>query len=94
MGKTYHDLLGVENNKNLLARMTTFLREIAVANPSKSVLVVTHGGILRAFLAHLYPEKFIDLHAVAIGNTAYVKISSDGTDFIFSEAHGIDFDRK
>jgi broad specificity phosphatase PhoE len=74
---------GIESDAEIARRMITFLKEIAVASPGKTVLVATHGGILRAFLIHIgyaKREGFPD-----IKNGAFIKVLGDGVDFIVKE---------
>ena len=77
---------GYQSDDEIANRLTTVLREIAVAYAGKNVLVISHGGILRAFLAKLDPE-FMD--GKVIDNTGYAKILSDGIDFFIQETEGI-----
>lgn len=78
----------VESDDELMSRFLTFLREIAISNPGKNILIITHGGVIRVFLILL---GFLS-HAsnVKIGNLAYVKMESDGVDFFIKETKGIE----
>ncbi len=80
---------GMENNENIASRMITFLREIAAAYPGKTVLVVSHGGIIRAFLVHLGFGTYENFKPMDIGNAAFVKLSTDGVEFNILETDGI-----
>jgi probable phosphoglycerate mutase len=91
---THHDLLGVENNKNFMARVTQFLRETAVTHPNETILVVGHGGLLATFLLHIGYAAKGDLEPGAVKNGAYVKFFCDGTDFIVKETSNILFASK
>ena len=77
---------GTESDEELISRFITFLREVAVAYRNKNVLVVTHGGVMRAFLNHLGNN----LKPGSINNTAYLIIDSDGVDFFIRETCGIE----
>lgn len=77
----------MESNEELITRLLIFLRETAVAYPGKTILVVTHGGALRVLLAHLGYE--LTKSKGLIGNGAYIKLLSDGTDFEVKEMKGI-----
>lgn len=74
----------VESDDQILLRLNPFLREVAVAYQGKSVLVVSHGGLIRAFLDHIgfkmpkYSEK-------PMKNTGYLIIESDGVEFEIKE---------
>ncbi len=81
---------GMESNASVISRLITCLREIAVANPGKTILVVAHGGILANFLIHIGFAKREELAALgALDNGAFVKIESDGSDFIVKETNGV-----
>jgi broad specificity phosphatase PhoE len=80
----------VESDESMMTRFLTFLRSIAVANSGKTVLVATHGGIIRVFLTHL---GILDYKSTekrfTIKNLACVKLESDGVDFFVKETSGI-----
>ncbi len=80
-----------ESDEELATRMITVLREIAVAYSGKTVLVVSHGGIMRAFLFKLgFAEVEPGYDRLIIKNTAYVKLLADGVDFFIKHTEGID----
>ncbi len=79
----------VESDEEMIARVITFLREVAIAHPSKNILVVTHGGILRILLIHLGFMTYAQSQKNIIGNTAYIQLVSDGVDFFVKETKGI-----
>lgn len=82
----YKPLKGYETDGVLVTRFITFLREVAVGHISKTVLVVTHGGIMRTLLNRLSEETY---YSGAISNLAYIKLESDGVDFFIKEKQGI-----
>lgn len=77
----------MENHEEVVSRLIIFLREIAVAYSGKTILTVTHGGIMLRLLIHLgywaYDTK------ERLGNTAYIKLESDGVDFFIKEVKGV-----
>jgi broad specificity phosphatase PhoE len=79
----------VETDDAIAQRAIRFLRQVALVHPNQSILVVSHGGTMRAILLHLgvFAEK--DLQAITIENTAYAVIRSDGTDFFIDQTVGI-----
>lgn len=94
-----HDLIGAENDTEVIARFIPFIRELAVCYPGKTILVACHGGLIRLFLQHTgFIPKRIDPDFdsqktqkwISIKNTAYVKVESDGTDFLIKETFGIE----
>lgn len=80
----------IETDERLISRFITFIREIAVAYPGGNVLVVTHGGVMRAFLLHLGFGDEESLPAGSIKNLAYIKLETDGVDFFIKETFGIE----
>jgi broad specificity phosphatase PhoE len=79
---------GYENDEEVISRFITFLREAAVAYPGSTVLIVTHGGVIRTFLGHLGFAKMEELQAGTFKNAGYIKVKSDGTDFFLEEVEG------
>ncbi|HUD44086.1 MAG TPA: histidine phosphatase family protein [Patescibacteria group bacterium] len=78
----------MENDEEVMNRFIPFLREIAIANPGKTVLVVAHGGPMWMFLVKL---GFSDYqHFLEINNLAHIKLESDGVDFFIKETKGIE----
>lgn len=77
---------GYETDEEAVGRLITFLRETSVAYAGKTVLVVAHGGLMRAFLNHISEETY---HSGAVSNLAYIKLESDGVDFFIKEKYGI-----
>ena len=75
----------VEVNEQVIGRSITFLREISVAHPGQTILVVTHGGVMRQILLHLGYA----IPSMAIQNLAYIKIECDGVDFTVKRTFGI-----
>lgn len=80
---------GYESDEDLLARVLPFLREVAVAFPNKNILVISHGGVMRALV-----DKLVGKHNPKrrIGNTALLVLLSDGVAFEIKEAQNIDLD--
>ncbi len=86
---SFLDAHNIESSEEMIARVITFLREIAVAYPKEQVLVVTHGGVLRELIVHLGSMPHEALRGGKIGNTAHVVLLSDGVDFFVREVYGI-----
>lgn len=79
----------VESDENIILRLTTFLREIAVAYPKKTILVVSHGGPMRTLLIHLGFATYDNFTEGQIDNLAYVKLKSNGVEFFVEETKGV-----
>lgn len=80
----------VESDEELAGRFITLLREIAVAMPGKTVLMVSHGGIMRSLLWHLGFGTEADLPLGVVKNLGYIKLRTDGVDFFIEETKGIE----
>lgn len=78
-----------ESDEEIVARLITFIREVAVGNPGKTILISTHGGIMRALLIHIGFGSYRNLKHYAIKNTAYVQLRCDGVDFFVDKTKGI-----
>lgn len=87
--KSHKPWEGYESDEEVSGRFITFLRETAVAFPSKNVLVVSHSGSIRVLLIHLGFATHKTLPPGTVENTAYVQLLSDGIDFFIEETKGI-----
>ena len=79
----------VESDEEIMGRFITFLRETAVAYQNKTVLVVTHGGVMRALLVHLGYGTYAQIQPTSVKNGSYIKLESDGIDFFIKETKGV-----
>ena len=65
---------GGESYEDAHARITPALTDIASQYPGQRVLVVTHGGVLRAYLAGLMGLPLDRIWHLSIGNTAVMRV--------------------
>lgn len=80
----------VESNEHMVSRAITFIREVSVAYGGKTVLLVSHGGLMRTLLIHLGFCSSIQFPAFgAIKNLAYIKLMSDGSEIHVQKTSGI-----
>lgn len=85
----YHHVVDDEESPaQAVTRLITFLREVSVSHQGKTVLVVTHGGLMRYLLIRLGKATFAK--PVFIGNTGYIKLRSDGVDFFVDAIEGVE----
>lgn len=89
--KQYPD---IESDEELIGRFLTFLREVAVAYAGKNILVVTHGGLMRAVLVHVGYATYQELNTLTIYNTGYFVLESDGVEFEIKKTEGIEVNPK
>lgn len=80
----------IESDEEIFNRLNLFLREISTVYPGKNILVVAHGGIIRAFLIRLGYASHRELPPGSVKNTAYIKLLSDGTDYFIKETYGVE----
>lgn len=80
-----------ESDEEINTRFITFIREMAIVDPGKTVLVVSHGGFMRAIIVKLGLANYNQLQHGAVTNSGYVKIETDGVDFFIKEYEGINF---
>lgn len=77
-----------ESDEEVTTRLLTFLRETAVTHGGKTILVGTHGGILRMILIHTGYLTYEQSDSMFVTNGGYVKLDTDGVDFFIREANG------
>lgn len=78
-----------ESDEELALRLITYLREISVAYAGKTVLTVSHGGIIRAFLIHIAYGTRSELDFSSVKNTACIVLACDGVDFFIKDISGV-----
>ena len=79
----------VESDEEVVFRLLSFMREIAIFYPSKNVLIATHGGAMKALLIQLGYATYKTFPSRGIENTAYIELLSDGTDFFIQKTKGV-----
>lgn len=78
---------GYEPTDEMVGRILTFFREVAVSYTGKNILVVSHGAIITALLVHF---GFGERGAIWVNNTGYVILRSDGVDFFLDDTHNVE----
>lgn len=79
----------MESEEEAVSRYITFLREVAVSHSGKTVLVGSHGGIMKAFLVHLGLAPYSMMSLGLVQNCGYIKVETDGIDFHIKETKRI-----
>ncbi|MEK7516924.1 MAG: histidine phosphatase family protein [Patescibacteria group bacterium] len=87
--KKKHKYPTMESDEQIIGRFITFLREIAVAYPSKTVLVISHSVIISALLIHLGYMKYHENPTYLFPHDSYLILESDGVDFDVKEVRKI-----
>ncbi|HSW48304.1 MAG TPA: histidine phosphatase family protein [Candidatus Saccharimonadales bacterium] len=85
----YRPYKDYETDEEVISRIVTFFREVAISSPGKTILVATHGGLMRTLLRHVGFVNYKELPFDAIENTAFIKLRSDGVNFVIDETKGI-----
>jgi broad specificity phosphatase PhoE len=80
----------VESDQEIVTRSLPFLNEVSAAYSGKQVLIVSHGGLMRALLVHLGYDNKDPTGKLQIKNTAYIVLRADGVDFFIVKTHGIE----
>ena len=70
----------VENDEEIITRLIPFMKKIAKQYIGKKILMVTHGGLLRAFLSYV-DYKIPEYTERPMKNAGYLIIESNGEDF-------------
>src|SRR6185312_16384853 len=76
--KVFEDM---ESDEEIMARFLAFLRETAFAYPSKTILIVAHGNLMRTFLVHLGLGTVQEFPRESLSTTGYIVLQSDGVEF-------------
>jgi broad specificity phosphatase PhoE len=79
----------IESDEEIVNRLIIFLNETIKKYAGKTILITTHGGIMRAFLNYLDWNGEEDLKAGAIKNTGYIKLKIDGNNFLIEDVVGV-----
>lgn len=89
-----NDYETIETGEAVVSRFITFLREIALSHRGKTVLMVSHAGVMQHFLRNLGYSPLEGKDYIGVQNTAYIHLESDGVEFEIKELEGIDADAK
>jgi len=77
----YKPFESYDSDEELVARLITLLREVALTHANQTVLMVSHGGLMRAFLVHLGYASDDNYDKINVKNTGYIQFQSDGVEF-------------
>ena len=76
--ETSADLVGGDVSlKNASIRSTNEILRIVKENKGKKIIIVAHGGIIKAGLLGIFQWKLTMYHKFALGNTSVSKLSFD-----------------
>ena len=85
--KTLHTMLhdfgnyipgpGMESGIRLIQRVSSFLEGLKREKPAESILVSTHGGVIRAALVHIHADPLKTFWENPVGNCAWFEITCE-----------------
>lgn len=79
----------MENANEAAERMKNILLEISEKHSEQTILVVTHGALMRFFLMTLGFAKYNELPSGSIENGGFVKLSIDDDKFTVTETYKV-----
>lgn len=79
---------GIETTEEIVNRFLAFINEAAQKYARETILVVSHGSIIKHSVARLGMAEFHDPHPV-IKNGSYIKVVHDGSRFSIGEIVGV-----
>lgn len=79
----------IELREETTSRIITFLREVAIAYPGKTILITCHGAIMRSLLIHLGYGTARELPSGSVRNASYFVLQNDSVDFFLKQTDGI-----
>jgi broad specificity phosphatase PhoE len=79
----------IEADDAILKRVLPLLGKIADKHPHSTILVVTHGGVMRSLIASLLPFKCSSLFDIQVENMGVLKLAVSKTQCTILEMEGI-----
>jgi len=70
---------GGESRRQFHARVVSAMDSLARAHDGRTIVVVTHGGVLATFFRHVHGIALDDAHPIAITNASYNVLAHDGS---------------
>jgi len=70
---------GGESRRQFHARVVSAMDSIAQAHDGRTIVVVTHGGVLATFFRHVHSIPLDVAHPIAITNASYNVLTHDGS---------------
>lgn len=79
----------VETDRDLVDRLVQFLSEQVPNHLGQTMLVVTHEGVMRAFLIHLGFGTHDELSRNSISNVGYIQLTAQNGQYQVVNTHGV-----
>ncbi|MCX7955654.1 MAG: histidine phosphatase family protein [Patescibacteria group bacterium] len=81
--------IGFETDDELMTRFLPFIRELALGYQGKTVLLVSHGSVIRIFLEKTGFYTREQSKKVFVSNLGFVVFESDGVEFWIKRVEGV-----
>jgi len=78
----------IECDAELWERFSKFISETAPKYAGENVLVISHGGFMKALLLELHYDTYENTLKGRFGNTGYIKLSVDESGNMIEEVNG------
>ncbi|MBN8571289.1 MAG: histidine phosphatase family protein [Ignavibacteria bacterium] len=78
----------IECDAELWERFSKFISETAPKYSGKNILVISHGGFMKALLLELHYDTYENNLKARFGNTGYIKLSADESGIAVDEVKG------
>lgn len=82
-------LAGMESDKEVAERLIKYFKELLDKYDNKKLLLVTHGGVMKALLQYARFATYDELPSNSVPPSAYIKGTFDGKNFTILETEGI-----
>jgi broad specificity phosphatase PhoE len=79
----------MESEEEAAARLKEFLTEVASQFQGETIVVVSHGVIMRAFLIVLGFAPYAALRHSSVANGGYVRLRCANGEFVVEDTHGV-----
>jgi broad specificity phosphatase PhoE len=83
----YKHVASMESDQEILYRFSNELEKIARSHPGKTILIGSHGSLIRSLLRRHQNILYNEAHSVPFKNAGYVKLIYDGKRFKVLEVY-------
>jgi broad specificity phosphatase PhoE len=87
--KLFAPIKGMETDQDVVDRLTHVLFQATKDFEEETVLIVSHGNVMRTLLVHLGFGNYQELRSGTLENTCIIKLFSDGKKLEVAETYGV-----
>lgn len=88
--RTSRRVPSAESDQEIADRFIAFLMQATNDHQNKTILTVTHAGVMRSFLEEIEYATFAQLWNGKVHNTALIVLETDGQNFTVNRVDGIE----